>query len=158
MSAQDEQEDEQRVFVAPEPALGPVPAHVSLPESEFEFYLPRSHPINRQGFRYLNCAPSTTPELAGRLPIPFQRLIESVPQQVRFSWEDRSSFTYLTEDARTITTDKGWRAARANVGVREGCWYWEVMVNRAAGDGGSHARIGVGRREAPLNFPTGYDG
>lgn len=78
---------------------------------------------------------------------------------------------YLTEDARTVTTDKGFRAARTNVGVREGGWYWEVKVERGGGEGGRHAkgeekgegegswcRLGVGRREAPLNAPVGYDG
>lgn len=73
----------------------------------------------------------------------------------------------MTEDARTITAEKGWRSARANVGVREGNWYWEIKAHRCGGEGsrsdggtgeGSWLRIGVGRREAQLNAPCGYDG
>lgn len=73
----------------------------------------------------------------------------------------------VTEDGKTITAEKGWRAARANVPVREGNWFWEVKVERAGGDGGREtggvgeggwARVGVARREASLNAPVGFDG
>ncbi|BGP48314.1 transcription factor, contains a PHD finger motif [Rhodotorula kratochvilovae] len=140
-----------------------VPHTLSLPESAFEFFATRSHPFNKLGYRYTPCGPSHgTP-----LPVPPQRSIESYPTGIRWSWEDRSSFTLLTEDARTITTDKGWRAARSNIGVREGAWYWEIKVERGGGDGGrdkggtgqgSWVRVGVGRRESPLNAPVGIDG
>ncbi|GJN90534.1 hypothetical protein Rhopal_003545-T1 [Rhodotorula paludigena] len=140
-----------------------VPHTLQLPESAFEFHATRSHPFNKLGFRYTPCGPAQgTP-----LNVPPQRSIESYPAGIRWSWEDRSSFTLLTEDARTVTTDKGWRAARSNVGVREGAWYWEVKVERGGGDGGrdrggegqgSWVRVGVGRRESPLNAPVGIDG
>jgi len=54
--------------------------------------------------------------------------------------------------------------------VREGGWYWEIKVERAGGEGGredknsggdgqgSWVRVGVGRRESPLNAPVGVDG
>ena len=159
-------------LVAPAPSLGPLPPSVALPESSWAFLLPRQNPVNRQGWRYVPCAPSPSSGPLGPLGQAFQRLVESVPQEIRFSWEDRSQYVYLTEDARTITTDKGFRAARTNVGVREGAWYWEVKVDRGGGEGGRHAadradkgegegswvRLGVGRREAPLNAPVGYDG
>ncbi|GAA5864164.1 hypothetical protein JCM3774_001240 [Rhodotorula dairenensis] len=134
-----------------------------LPESDFEFWSTRSHPFNKHGYRYTPCGPS----LGTPLPVPPQRTIESFPRGVHWSWEDRSQFTLLTEDAKTVTTDKGWRAIRSNVGVREGAWYWEIKVDRGGGDGGrdkggegqgSWVRPGVGRRESPLNAPVGIDG
>lgn len=85
---------------------------------------------------------------------------------VRFSWEDRSPFVYITADATSVTTDKGFRAARANCPMRTGCWYFEVVVERGGGDGDdvagspskeAHVRIGVGRRESALGAPVGYD-
>ncbi|GAA5822239.1 hypothetical protein JCM3770_005861 [Rhodotorula araucariae] len=140
-----------------------VPHTLALPDSAFEFFATRSHPFNKLGYRYTPCGPS----LGTPLPVPPQRSIESFPTGIRWSWEDRSSFTLLTEDARTITTDKGWRAARSNIGLREGAWYWEIKVERGGGDGGrdkggtgqgSWVRVGVGRRESPLNAPVGIDG
>ncbi|KAK4704784.1 COMPASS component BRE2, partial [Phenoliferia sp. Uapishka_3] len=139
------------------------PHTANLPESSFEFYSTRNHPINKINYRYTPCGPSTTPGL----PLAIHRVIEGPPRNVRFSWEDRSSFVLVTEDGRSITAEKGWRAARANVPVREGNWYWEVKVDRGGGDGGretggvgegSWARVGVARREAPLNAPVGFDG
>ncbi|BGP16427.1 hypothetical protein JCM10213_004017 [Rhodosporidiobolus nylandii] len=140
-----------------------VPHTLQLPETDFEFFATRSHPFNKHGYRYTACGPSPgTP-----LPVPPQRTIESYPPGIRWSWEDRSPFTLMTEDAETITTDKGWRAVRSNVGLREGAWYWEVKVERGGGEGGrdqggqgqgSWVRVGVGRRESPLNAPVGIDG
>ena len=59
--------------------------------------------------------------------------------------------------------------ARANVGVREGNWYWECKIlsgvrpaNQAgvgdgSGDAGGHVRLGWARREASLDTPVGFD-
>ena len=147
--------------VADPPIL--IPHTANLPPSDHEFFATRSHPISRNGYRYTTCGPSTSQ----LLPVPLQRTIESPPQYVRFSWEDRSTFILLTSDAKTITAEKGWRAARANVGVREGNWYWEIKAERCGGEGaaaglaggeGSWVRVGVGRRESPLNAPGGFDG
>jgi COMPASS component BRE2 len=55
------------------------------------------------------------------------------------------------------TTLKGWRMARANVGVREGDWYYECKIVRGIPSGG-HVRVGWARREAPLDAPVGFDG
>ncbi|KAL8742150.1 MAG: hypothetical protein Q9190_005318, partial [Brigantiaea leucoxantha] len=60
--------------------------------------------------------------------------------------------------------------SRANVGAREGRWYWECkilsginppsressMTDGSSGDGG-HVRIGWARREASLDSPVGFD-
>lgn len=49
----------------------------------------------------------------------------------------------------TVTTDKGFRMCRANVGVKEGNWFWEARIQTAAGSDadGPHVRIGWARRE-----------
>ncbi|GAA5900148.1 Bre2p, partial [Sporobolomyces salmoneus] len=126
----------------------------------FEFFSTRSHPFNKHGFRYTPCGPSPN----SPLPVPPQRIIESLPRQVRWSWEDRSMFTYLTQDAQSVTTDKGWRGIRTNVGMRYGDWYWEFRIDRAGGgregEAGENSwvRVGVGRRESGLNAPVGVDG
>ena len=59
--------------------------------------------------------------------------------------------------------------ARANVGAREGKWYWECKILSGvkpaslevaidtAGDAGGHVRLGFSRREASLDTPVGFD-
>jgi COMPASS component BRE2 len=72
---------------------------------------------------------------------------------------------YLDQSGRHITTDKGFRMARANVAVREGRWYWECKiirgtVKRAEGqkvESHGHVRLGFARREASLDAPVGFD-
>ena len=146
------------------PSIAPLP---SLVPSSFEFpagrkfHITKNVPMNKTGFRYLACkpAPCFTPLY------PIYRMIESTPaQSVRFSWEDRSPYTYISEDAKSIMTDKGFRSARANVPIREGTWYFEILIERGGGDvategmAGAHVRIGIGRRESSLNAPVGIDG
>ncbi|SCZ88341.1 BZ3500_MvSof-1268-A1-R1_Chr2-1g04347 [Microbotryum saponariae] len=151
------------MICAAAPQLVPPLTSVPLPTSTFEFFQTRAHPINQRGYRYVPCGPSPH----SHLPTPIQRVIESAPQRARWSWEDRSTFVMITEDAMTVTAEKGWRAARANVSLREGSWYWEFKVHRGGGPKevdaagakeGSWVRLGVGRREAPLNAPVGFDG
>jgi COMPASS component BRE2 len=74
---------------------------------------------------------------------------------------------FLDESAHHVTTDKGFRMAKANVGVREGRWYWECKITsgipneigtHTTGDGvRGHVRMGWARREATLDAPVGYD-
>lgn len=166
--------------IAPAPTL--VPAIATNPLPQFDFSFTRSHPINRHNYRYTSCGPSPLPpDLppfephpdSSLNPLTLYRTIPSIPEGVRFSWEDKSPFVSITEDARTITAEKGWRGARANVGLREGSWFWEVKVERGGGEGGrgwkdeqgesgegegSWVRVGVGRREGPINAPVGIDG
>lgn len=59
--------------------------------------------------------------------------------------------------------------ARANVGVREGKWYWECKILSGvrpatqggasvdSADAGGHVRLGWARREASLDTPVGFD-
>ncbi|KAH7340978.1 concanavalin A-like lectin/glucanase domain-containing protein, partial [Rhizoctonia solani] len=136
---------------------------VFLPISEkdtSDFRLTADIPMNRQGFRYIPAGPS-------RIPGVICRTLESPPAScVHVSWEDRSPFVRVTEDGLRMTTDKGYRSARLNVPIREGKWYFEVMIERGGGEGkgdvtapeGSHVRLGWARREAPLNGPVGLDG
>ena len=57
--------------------------------------------------------------------------------------------------------------SRANIGVREGRWYWECKVisgvknpnnpSPVDSDTGGHVRFGFSRREASLDTPVGFD-
>jgi len=76
---------------------------------------------------------------------------------------------FLDESAHHITTDKGFRMAKANVAVRSGKWYYECKITsgipkRKRSDAHApeeaprgHVRMGWARREAPLDAPVGYD-
>jgi len=64
-----------------------------------------------------------------------------------------------------VTSDHGFRMARANIAAREGRWYWECKITRGCirdkGAGGpeshGHVRMGWARREASRDAPVGYD-
>ncbi|GMK54355.1 hypothetical protein CspeluHIS016_0109410 [Cutaneotrichosporon spelunceum] len=121
-----------------------------------------------QGYRYYPCTLSPNAE---RGPTgPFYRTLPGPVNcaPVHVSWLDRSAFLRLSADATTVTTDKGYRSGRANVAVREGTWYFEVVVERGDGAGGAgkgtggdagnaHIRVGWARREANLDAPVGAD-
>lgn len=72
---------------------------------------------------------------------------------------------FFDSSGKHITTDKGFRMARANVAVREGRWYWECKVTRGTlknkgpddPDSYGHVRVGWARREASLDAPVGFD-
>ncbi|KAK9894285.1 hypothetical protein P389DRAFT_163379 [Cystobasidium minutum MCA 4210] len=138
-------------------------APLLVPSTIPGFFTTRNAPMNKQGYRYAACGPSPN----YRPALQLFRTIPSPPADVvRFSWEDRSSYVSISADAMAIATDKGWRSARANVPIREGAYYFEVTIERGSedpqgltkGDGfGPHVRVGLARREAPLNAPVGYD-
>lgn len=83
------------------------------------------------------------------------------------SFEDAATHMYFDKTGRHVTTDKGFRMARANVAIREGRWYWECRVTRGmvkgdkdkgeAATSNGHVRVGFSRREASLDAPVGYD-
>ncbi|KAG9257353.1 concanavalin A-like lectin/glucanase domain-containing protein [Emericellopsis atlantica] len=96
----------------------------------------------------------------------YYRQTELEPYGPKLTYEDAASHIFFDSTCRQVTTDKGFRMARANVGVREGRWYWECKVKqgiRKAKDGDSksqtsnHVRMGWARREASLEAPVGYD-
>ncbi len=71
----------------------------------------------------------------------------------------------MDQSGRHITTDKGFRMARANVAVRQGRWYWECKITRGTVkseidgkvESHGHVRMGFARREASLDAPVGFD-
>lgn len=82
------------------------------------------------------------------------------------SFEDSAGHVFFDKSARQVTTDKGFRMARANVAVREGRWYWECKITHgirppkdgeSKPEGGRHVRMGWARREASLDAPVGFD-
>lgn len=101
------------------------------------------HPFNRFGFKYSPCEPSI-------LPLVAYQQAENSLGGCTISIPDKSSYVSVTKDGLTVTTDKGFRMCRANVGVKEGNWFWEARIQAAAGPSesdGPHVRIGWARRE-----------
>ncbi|ESK96074.1 ash2-trithorax family protein [Moniliophthora roreri MCA 2997] len=135
------------------------PSFIPIAESE-TFFKTDNVGINRHGFRY---SPAGINPKNCYLPC---RTIESNPCSYRISWEDRSSYIYVSKDGLKLLGSKGFRSARGNAPIREGKWYMEVKILRGGGEhssedsrrDGSHVRLGFGRREAPLNGPVGLDG
>ncbi|EFP78499.1 uncharacterized protein PGTG_04455 [Puccinia graminis f. sp. tritici CRL 75-36-700-3] len=132
-----------------------------------DFFATRSHPWNRSGFRYLACGPPVDQQHQD-VDYPVHYTIETAPPGlVKWSWEDRSSYVYVTKDGLSVTTDRGFRSARANLPIREGQWYFEISIVRAGGEINqgarsepeeAHVRVGIARRESGLNAPLGIDG
>ncbi|KAH0565171.1 hypothetical protein GP486_001435 [Trichoglossum hirsutum] len=129
---------------------------------------------NRKGFRYIHCVADPA-----FISSHYYRQSETEPFTSRISFEDSSPHILFDQSAKQITTEKGFRMARANVGVREGRWYWECRITSGIGgtepegaeasagtDGqandqtirsGGHVRLGWARREANLEAPVGFD-
>lgn len=109
-------------------------------------------PLNRRGFKYRACRPNSnfSSNLYLTTDVP--------PFKVRACYFDRAHGVSYSDDATAVTTLQGWLLARANVGMREGSHYFEFEV--VSGNDGSkaHVRIGVGRKEAALEAPVGFDG
>lgn len=117
-------------------------------------------PMNKSGWRYTAAGPA-----AEHLPQSVYRVLDIAPREVHWSWQDRSAFMRINRDASVVGTDKGFRSARTNVGVRYGACYVEIRILSPDASSsppvpmrdGPHARVGWGRREASLNAPVGYD-
>ncbi len=126
---------------------------------------------NKKSYHYLHCIADPA------FPSSFYyRQTEPEPYGPHISFEDASTHMYLDQSGRHVTTDKGFRMARANVAVREGTWYWECKITRGIlkAEGGTrnatsgkdaayqpeshgHVRVGFARREASLDAPVGFD-
>ncbi|MCJ1474411.1 hypothetical protein MMC13_003069 [Lambiella insularis] len=153
---------------APNPTdFDPPKAPILLPTVQRvnrQFYEASEHVYNRKGFRYTHCIADPAFTFT-----QYHRLSETEPFTPRFDYEDASSHIFFDGPARSITTEKGFRMARANVAAREGRWYWECKilsgVKRASpegttlgtGDAGGHVRLGFSRREAAVDTPVGFD-
>ena len=66
----------------------------------------------------------------------------------------------LSRDALAVTGDKGYRMVRANTGVREGHWYFELEVLPTLASGGdepenAHVRVGWAAATAEIQAPVG---
>ncbi|KAF9578872.1 hypothetical protein BGW38_005125, partial [Lunasporangiospora selenospora] len=121
------------------------------------FSTPNEHPYNRFRFRYVPCEPD--PSLEYML---YRQTVNPVLSGVRLCREDMSPYMFIDEECMTITTEKGFRMVRANCGVREGKWFYEVTIDRGGepryeGKDGAHVRLGWARREATLQAPVGFD-
>ena len=129
---------------------------------ESDLQLITSSVFNRKGFRYTHCIADPAFTFS-----QFHRSSETEPFAARFDYEDSSSHILFDHKGKSVTTDKGFRMARANVGAREGHWYWECKILSGVkppnaepdpdGEGGGHIRIGFSRREASLDTPVGFD-
>ncbi|KAI8335429.1 hypothetical protein BC941DRAFT_461973 [Chlamydoabsidia padenii] len=126
------------------PAITPIitPAMFSTSNST-------DHPFNRFGFKYIPCEKSQV--------LPHLAYQQTNKDGCVLSLTDKSSYVSVANDGLTITTDRGFRMCRANLGVKEGNWFWEATILKGNDDTGGHVRIGWARREACLNAPVGYD-
>ncbi|KAG0332440.1 hypothetical protein BG004_001268 [Podila humilis] len=115
------------------------------------------HPYNRHRFKYVTCEPD--PLLQYML---YRQSASPTLYGVHLSREDMSPYMFIDDECKTITTEKGFRTVRANCGVREGRWYYEVNIDKGGearyeGRDGAHVRLGWARREATLQAPVGFD-
>ncbi|GAO18750.1 uncharacterized protein UV8b_04936 [Ustilaginoidea virens] len=126
-----------------------------------EFFEASDHVFNKKNFRYTHCI--ADPLFPSTL---YYRQTEPEPFGPRMSYEDAATSVFFDKSGRGVTTDKGFRMARANVAVREGRWYWECKITQgvresrepgAKPQGGRHVRMGWARREASLDAPVGFD-
>ncbi|KAI1339142.1 hypothetical protein F5Y15DRAFT_95166 [Xylariaceae sp. FL0016] len=147
-----------------EPARGPVFVHhhdtSMFDGSTVAFYETSEHVYNKKNYHYTHCIADPA------FPSSFYyRQTEPEPHGPHISFEDASTNMYLDQSGRHVTTDKGFRMARANVAVREGTWYWECKITRGTvkspdgskGESNGHVRMGFARREASLDAPVGFD-
>ncbi|RFU34856.1 hypothetical protein B7463_g1484, partial [Scytalidium lignicola] len=131
---------------------------------EIQFNETSDHVYNKKGFHYTHCiADPTFPNTL------HYRQSESEPFGARLNFEDTATQMFLDESGHHISTNKGFRMAKSNVGVREGRWYWECKITsgipkRRKSDAqngevkeGGHVRMGWARREATLDAPVGFD-
>ncbi|CAO1598603.1 transcription factor, contains a PHD finger motif [Xanthoria calcicola] len=125
------------------------------------------HISNKKSFRYTNCiADPAFPSSR------WFRQTDAEPFEPRFSFQEASSHILFDSAGRSITTEKGFRMARANVCAREGRWYYECKIlsgvkppahetsltpQSASSTDGGHVRLGWARREANLDTPVGFD-
>ncbi|KAH8667507.1 hypothetical protein BGZ60DRAFT_470317 [Tricladium varicosporioides] len=132
--------------------------------TEIQFNETSEHVYNKKGFHYTHCI--ADPAFPSSL---YYRQSETEPFGARFNFEDTSTHMFLDEAGKHVTTDKGFRMAKANVAIREGRYYWECKIvsgipKRTRNEGNihqesanGHVRMGWARREATLDAPVGFD-
>ena len=107
-------------------------------------------PVNKRGYKYIAC--KAAPDFMAIM----YRTVDIPPFCARLDFQDVDSNILMGRRGDYCSTDKGYRMARANVGVRSGDWYCEYKIARS-NIHGSHCRIGWARREAALDAPVGFD-
>ncbi|KOS21547.1 Set1 complex component ash2 [Escovopsis weberi] len=149
-------------FDAPRgPVMTPHHQVLGADAETIEFMETSDHVSNKKNFRYTHCiADPLFPSII------YYRQTEPEPFGPRMSFEDAATHVFFDRSGRQVTTDKGFRMARANVAVREGRWYWECKITQgirpakngeSKPEGGRHVRMGWARREASLDAPVGFD-
>ncbi|ODQ80811.1 hypothetical protein BABINDRAFT_35007 [Babjeviella inositovora NRRL Y-12698] len=134
-------------------AVKPLPLRAVDDAEAADYFLTEDHPFNRRGFKYKPCRPN--PQLESSL----YSTSDLPPYAARVSYFDRSQAVTTDVSLSRVTTAQGWRSARANVCVREGAWYFEYKIGQANEKlCKAHVRIGIGRKEASLDAPVGFDG
>jgi COMPASS component BRE2 len=150
---------------SPKPTdFDPPKAPVLTPASERagrQLYETTEHVYNRKGFRY------TYAIVDPKFPASrYHRASEVEPFESRLDFKDAGSHMLFDAQISALSTEKGFRMARANVGAREGRFYWECkilsgvkadLMDGSGQEGGGHVRVGWARREASLEGPVGFD-
>ncbi|CZT51063.1 related to histone-lysine N-methyltransferase [Rhynchosporium secalis] len=142
------------------PTFIPADTRTAPDGSEIQFNETTDHVYNKKGFHYTHAI--ADPMFPSSL---YYRQSEAEPFTSRLNFEDTSTHMFLDESGKHVTTDKGFRMAKANVGVREGRWYYECRITsgipqkKPGGpvESNGHVRMGWARREATLDAPVGYD-
>ncbi|TVY42623.1 Set1 complex component [Lachnellula occidentalis] len=143
-----------------------IPAHTkkTADGTEIQFQETTDHVYNKKNFHYTHCI--ADPAFPSSL---YYRQTETEPFGPRLNFEDTSTHMFLDDGAHHITTNKGFRMAKGNVGVRSGRWYWECKItsgipkrkhstsNLNTESANGHVRMGWARREATLDAPVGFD-
>lgn len=110
-------------------------------------------PLNRRGYKYRACRPNSS------FHSNLYLTTDMPPYRIRACYFDRAVGISCSDDLSAVTTSQGWLLVRTNVGMREGTHYFEfdvILANDGAGK--AHVRLGIGRKEAALEAPVGFDG
>ncbi|KAI9149859.1 Set1/Ash2 histone methyltransferase complex subunit ASH2 [Blastocladiella emersonii ATCC 22665] len=102
----------------------------------------------------------TPPATAGAKPRPFVLAYQDLdnvdaPTSLCRDTTHSSQKIAIAADGVTVRGDKGYRQVKANHGVTEGRWYFEVTVSAMAAN--DNARIGWATIAADLQAPCGFD-
>jgi COMPASS component BRE2 len=165
VSSQSQPQKKNKVQKKAARAQSPTYAPLFLPEDTLSSILDgilttdtmTEHPYNRNGYKYDWIEEDP---LLKHIHFRKKNVLNSQGPGVFLSRLDRDPGITLKEDGLTATTDKGFRTVRANFGVKEGNWYFEVNINKGGEKdviNGPNVRIGWTRREATLYGPVGYD-
>ncbi|ORX47382.1 hypothetical protein BCR36DRAFT_330813 [Piromyces finnis] len=121
----------------------------------------KEHLYNKNGYKYERV------EVDNKLKnLIFKKKQEfsSLESAIHLCPFDCDSSISISRNGLTAHSNSGFRMARTNYGVKEGNWYFEIIVNKAGhGIGqqrtmnGPNVRVGWSRREATLHGPVGYD-